>query len=117
MCGDLDQYKRLLSQRMEALNELENDLQRAGNTVELDQTCIGRLSRMDAMQAQAMAQAGQQRSLLERQQIQSALQRIATGDYGYCLICEEEIPLLRLQANPAAPLCIQCASARDCCGR
>lgn len=113
MGDDLDQFKRLLSQRIQALDDLDNDLQRAGDTVELDQTCIGRLSRMDAMQAQAMAQAGQQRSLLERQQIQSALQRIAVGDYGYCLICDEEIPLLRLQANPAAPLCIQCAAAHE----
>ncbi|NOX10143.1 MAG: TraR/DksA family transcriptional regulator [Gammaproteobacteria bacterium] len=113
MGDDLDQYKCLLNQRMEALDELENELQHTGNTVELDQTCIGRLSRMDAMQAQAMAQAGQQRCLLERQQIQSALQRLAVGDYGYCLICDEAIPSLRLQANPAAPLCIQCASAHE----
>ena len=110
---DYEQIKSSLTRRLQELDVLDQGLQAAGDTVTLDQTCTGRLSRMDALQAQAMAQAGQQRSLLERQQIKSARQRISAGDYGYCLICDEEISLLRLQASPAAPLCIQCAAAHE----
>ena len=45
------------------------------DTVKLDQTRVGRLSRMDAMQQQAMAKATNARTELELVRIRSALQR------------------------------------------
>lgn len=78
-------------------------------TVELDQTKVGRLSRMDALQAQEMALATERRRKTEIAKIDAALARIDTGDYGYCLKCDEPIGDRRLAQDPAAPLCIDCA--------
>lgn len=77
--------------------------------VELDQQAVGRLSRMDAMQVQAMAQAAHERRLVELARIEAALHRMVGGDYGFCLKCGEEIAAKRLQLDPAVPTCIVCA--------
>ena len=81
--------------------------------VQLDQTAVGRLSRMDALQGQAMSQELGRRRRLELQKIAGALARIASGDFGWCSRCGEEIDIRRLELDPAAPLCIGCASARE----
>ena len=74
---------------------------------------MGRLSRMDAMQQQAMSQATNQRRQLKLAQIESALTRIENDDYGYCTECDEAINPKRLEFNPTATLCIQCASDKE----
>jgi len=79
-------------------------------TVELDQQAVGRLSRMDALQCQAMAQATAARRQTERQRLRAALARIDTGDYGHCEDCGDEIAPGRLRLDPAAVRCIGCAS-------
>lgn len=81
--------------------------------VQLDQTKVGRLSRMDALQAQAMAQASGQRRATQLREIDAALQRINDGNYGECERCEEPINPRRLDADPTARLCIDCASASE----
>jgi RNA polymerase-binding protein DksA len=40
--------------------------------------------------------------------IDAALKRIDEGTYGTCVSCGSEIPLGRLEAHPAASLCIDC---------
>ena len=75
----------------------------------LDQQSVGRLSRMDAIQQQAMAQAQDRARQKERIMIKAALTRIENGEYGYCAECGEEISEKRLELSPAAPLCIRCA--------
>lgn len=77
--------------------------------VVLDQTSVGRLSRMDAMQQQAMANATSQRRQIEITQAKSALQRIDEGEFGYCMECGEDIAPKRLEHNPAVATCITCA--------
>lgn len=78
--------------------------------VELDQSSVGRLSRMDALQQQAMSNAGKQRRQLERRRIDAALKRIEAGEYGDCVRCGEEIAQRRLKLDPAVPTCIACSS-------
>ena len=78
--------------------------------VELDQSKVGRLSRMDAMQAQAMAQASVQRREHMLRNITAALERIERDEYGDCQSCDEPIDPKRLEFDPAATLCIDCAS-------
>ena len=79
------------------------------NPVELDQTSVGRLSRMDAMQAQAMQLETGRRREQELIRIDSALKRIETGGFGYCAICDEEIEEKRLLHDPTFPTCVGCA--------
>ncbi len=78
----------------------------------LDQQSVGRLSRMDALQMQAMAVASDKRRRVRLQQIEAALGRIEEGEFGYCVVCGYEIEMGRLKNNPAMPRCIDCASAQ-----
>ena len=75
--------------------------------VALDQTQQGRLSRMDAMQQQAMAAETQRRRQREIKLIEAALARLAAGEYGYCVTCGEEIEAERLALDAATPFCIK----------
>ena len=77
-------------------------------TVELDQQAVGRLSRMDALQGQAMARATAARRAAEAARIAAALRRIDEGEYGFCTDCGEEIPAARLNLDPAVPRCLSC---------
>ena len=81
--------------------------------VELDQSTMGRLSRMDALQGQAMTQETKLRHEEGLRNISAALSRIESGDYGYCLKCDELISTARLEVDPAASLCINCASLAE----
>ena len=78
-------------------------------TVELDQQAVGRLSRMDALQYQAMAKAQATRRQTEKTRLSAALGRIDEGDFGYCEDCGEDIAAGRLELDPAAVKCIACA--------
>ncbi len=78
--------------------------------VALDQQSVGRLSRMDALQMQAMAQAQERRRRLNLQKIEAALKRLEAGDYGYCVACGEEIAAKRLAVDGTVARCIDCAN-------
>ncbi len=78
--------------------------------VELDQQSVGRLSRMDAMQQQQMADAEARRRKSDIARIDAALKRIDEGEFGWCLTCGEEIATQRLEIDPMATQCIACAS-------
>ena len=108
-----DEFCDLLHARRAELQHMQAIRTEAGKTVELDQQRTGRLSRMDALQGQAMAKAGQERVEQELQRIEQALARMARGDYGLCLDCDEPIAVGRLRADPSVTRCIQCASKRD----
>lgn len=77
--------------------------------VVLEQDSVGRLSRIDAMQVQAMALAQARRRQTERAAIDAALRRIDDGEFGYCLKCGDDIAPARLEHNPAVTSCIDCA--------
>ena len=110
---DLDLIKEKLLARREALLAGAESGEDATKTVELDQSRVGRLSRMDAMQAQAMSQELKRRRELELQRITVALARVESGDYGYCRSCDEEISVGRLEFDPSTPLCLDCASTKE----
>ena len=76
--------------------------------VELDQQSVGRLSRMDALQSQAMAQAQKRRRNAMKVVLQAALKRIDEGEFGFCDDCGDEIGQSRLMANPIITKCISC---------
>lgn len=47
-----------------------------------------------------------ERKLIKK--IDESIERIDTGDYGYCDVCGVEIGVERLEARPTAELCIDC---------
>ncbi len=92
--------------------ELEElSAQAAGNRkpVKLDQQSVGRLSRMDSLQVQAMDMAQEKARRKQIVRIDAALERLESGDYGYCVTCDEPIGDKRLGLDPATPFCIGCA--------
>ena len=110
---DLARYGSRLEQRRAELTALAESRAEDRQAVELDQTRVGRLSRMDALQGQAMSLATHKRRQDELRRIELALQRIDAGDYGYCTACGEPISPRRLELDPAVPICIDCAAAGE----
>ena len=103
-----NKYKKLIELQLEEL-AADNALgQSAQKTVELDQQSVGRLSRMDALQSQAMAQAQQRRRDAYKQALQAALRRLSGDEFGYCMECGDEIEEARLLANPVVLKCMSC---------
>ncbi|MCB1473208.1 MAG: TraR/DksA C4-type zinc finger protein [Rhodobiaceae bacterium] len=100
--------ERLAARRAE-LEDLARLSAQDSAPVPLDQQSVGRLSRMDALQRQAMSQEQDRRRAVELQRLAAALQRLDDGEYGYCTQCGEEIPEKRLAVDPAAHLCVACA--------
>ena len=100
--------QRLEKERAEllALSEAAADERRP---VVLDQQSVGRVSRMDAMQVQAMAQSVEARRRARLPLIEAALRRLDAGDYGYCTDCGEQIPARRLAIDPTIARCVDCA--------
>lgn len=105
--------KQLLRLRQETLEVIDSGKSAAG-IVKLDQTSVGRLSRIDALQSQAMLQEVARRREQSLQDISSALSKIDAGDYGFCEQCGEEIAEKRLLINPTANYCIVCSSNLEC---
>jgi len=109
----LADFKKRLLQMQGELDELSQISADARRPVTLDQTSVGRLSRMDAMQGQAMQLETERRRKAERQRIEAAILRIEDGDFGYCAVCDEDIALKRLEHDPSVATCIDCQRGRD----
>ena len=107
---DTEQFKALLLQQQKSLIDVLESGKSAAGTVKLDQTSVGRLSRMDALQSQAMLKEASRRREQSLLDISKALTRLESGDYGFCEECGEEIAEKRLQINPTASYCIECSS-------
>ena len=97
--------KTLLAKKQEVTDLLKANAEDAA-PVELDQTQQGRLSRMDAIQQQAMAAETQRRRQRDVHLLDAALKRLDEGEYGYCVNCGEAIGTERLALDPATPFCI-----------
>lgn len=100
---------QLIALRTQLSGEDENAVEWR-KPVALDQQSVGRLSRMDAMQQQAMADAEGRRRQTDIARIDAALGRIEEGQYGWCLTCGEAIAEKRLEIDPMATRCISCAA-------
>lgn len=105
---EIDQIRQKLLRLRSELQQQEETYKTTAETVELDQAKVGRLSRMDAMQAQQMALEATRRRQHQLVKIEGALRRIKLGEYGYCFVCGEQIDARRLAIDPANTRCIKC---------
>lgn len=106
-----DQLSDLREELLRALSRLDRSLktmQRTSKPVVLDQTSVGRLSRIDAMQNQGITRELQARDGARRAQIEEALRRLRAGEYGQCTGCGESIPYERLLVFPETMTCGRC---------
>ena len=107
--AEIEKLRQQLLRMRTDLREIDEASEAAGKPVMLDQARVGRLSRMDAMQAQQMAQEAARRRQHRLRMIEGALRRIASKDFGYCTLCGEEIDIRRLEFDPTYARCINCA--------
>ncbi len=108
---DLKLFRQRLIERQKELAALSDAAMDARKPVELDQQSVGRLSRQDALQQQAMANAQEARRIAELRKIKGALKRIDEGEFGWCAECGEAIDARRLDIDPTAMQCAPCAVA------
>ena len=108
--SEIASIKRLLDNQMIELLRRVEITQEDRKPVELDQSQVGRLSRMDAMQVQEMALEQERRREIEIKRINATLVRISEGEYGFCLKHGEGITPKRLEFDPSTPMCVDCAS-------
>ena len=106
---DIVVLRKKIIDEMVALDKLRKQARDSRAPVCLDQQSVGRLSRMDAMQQQAMNIANDTRRQHRQKALTAALQRIEIGKYGYCHNCDDVIGLGRLSIDPAVSVCLNCA--------
>ena len=104
--ADIAAFGAKLEELRLELEEVRVKAKGASDVVQLDQQSVGRLSRMDALQNQAMAQETERRRQLNLRKIAVALARIEEGEFGYCAVCGDPIQRARLDIDPAAATCV-----------
>ncbi|WP_209425195.1 TraR/DksA C4-type zinc finger protein [Pararhodobacter sp. SW119] len=102
-------YRPRLEADATALRAQSGETSDTRRPVELDQQSVGRLSRMDAMQQQAMAAALEARRGARRRAITAALLRMEAGEFGFCEDCGDFIGFGRLDLDPTLVRCVDCA--------
>lgn len=100
--------ERLVSLLDELAGSIEN-LKESAQPVDLDMP-IGRLSRVDALQQQSMAKANRAAIEVRMKKAKLAFTRLAAGDYGFCVVCDEPVAFKRLKARPETTTCVTCQS-------
>lgn len=110
---DLKYFKKCLEDRLKDIIADQEYQKQEVAPVELDQARIGRLSRLDALQQQAMSQAMARLTDQEHQRILAALGRLESGDYGSCILCDGPIAAGRLRFDPSVLTCIVCAEEAE----
>jgi DnaK suppressor protein len=106
---ELERFRNILEGMKAELAKHSEETAEKRKPVELDQQSVGRLSRQDALQQQAMANAQEARRGMSIRKIDAALKRIDEQEYGWCAACGEEIALKRLEIDPTATYCAPCA--------
>ena len=109
MDQELKNVKEALEKQKDELKKQTAITKDDRKPLELDQSQVGRLSRMDAMQVQEMALEQERRREIEIKRIYAALIRISEGEYGFCAKCGENISPKRLEFDPSTPMCVDCA--------
>ena len=109
---DSAHFRDRISLELHNLAQSIEESTHASARVVLDQTSVGRLSRMDAMQQQALAQDMKERQELQKRRREGALARIEAGSFGVCCACGDDMEIERLNADPCAVFCLACLEER-----
>jgi RNA polymerase-binding transcription factor len=103
-----DELRAELDRQLTKLLKSMESTKAALEPVLLDQTAVGRLSRMDLLQNQGLTKNLAEREQVKLAQIQQALERMEQGSYGVCTECGAAVPFERLFVFPEAPTCAGC---------
>lgn len=108
-----EQLTQIRDELQRTLARLERNMKVHGNgrPPELDQSAMGRLSRIEALQNQGLAQNLQERERVQLAQVMDALKRLEDGCYGICTQCRGPVGFERLMVFPEARHCSRCSNA------
>jgi RNA polymerase-binding transcription factor DksA len=106
---EFEPYKAQLEALKKELSERLSGLSR-GAKIALDRSFSEQAVELENRDVAMALDAEAREELVE---IEKALQRVASGQYGQCLHCGEDIPGARLAAAPEAAFCIECASRAE----
>lgn len=107
------ELRSLLQSNKTKLEQQLLDAESATGIVTLDQSSVGRVSRVDAMQQQSMAVSTRAKAEASLRKVIIALQRMDREDFGYCGQCDEPIQFNRLKVQPQASHCLKCQDQLD----
>ncbi|HUP22196.1 MAG TPA: TraR/DksA C4-type zinc finger protein [Thermoanaerobaculia bacterium] len=108
----LDLFHEILLSRKAQIASLLDQTAADSRPVDLDLP-IGRLTRIDAIQMQGMAQLNRRQLEIRREQVELALTGLDSGTYGSCRMCKGPIGLPRLEALPESPFCLACQERNE----
>lgn len=105
----------LLAQKVQLIEKMKLERGGAGNRAD---AAVAQLSSQEQSHAQNITErdtafAMQEHNMAELEAVELALQRIASGEYGRCQLCDVEIPITRLLAFPSAMRCMPCQIAAE----
>ena len=104
----VDELRTLIERQIARLERSMKLTDEAARPVELDQTAVGRLSRMDALQNQHLTKNLQEREQVRYAMLCRALDRLEAGAYGRCETCDGPIGFDRLSVFPETAECGGC---------
>jgi DnaK suppressor protein len=107
----IDELRGILTRELRKLKRSLKVAEESLKPVTLDQQSVGRLSRMDAMQSQAMSQRLEARDLERLERLRRTLERLESGDFGVCTGCGGDIGFERLSIFPETESCGQCGGS------
>jgi len=104
----LNQIKKKVYSEIDTLRKEISSLEKEIRPIEPD-NAIGRLTRMEAINAQSMQEANLNSAKVRLKKLENTLGRIDDDEYGICCDCEEPIAFKRLLLLPESLRCVQCA--------
>lgn len=113
MPSNHEEFRRRLETELAQVRETLAQAGVSAGTVTLDQSSVGRLSRMDALQQQAMARGSQERLVVRVRRIEAALARVQAGTFGKCCQCGAEVEAERLRLDATTVFCTDCQEERE----
>lgn len=99
---------RIVAELEGVVMDIEN-LREASRPIPPD-NAIGRLTRMEAINARGISEAKLRDARIRRTNLERALDRLDSPGFGLCTICEEPIAPGRLLLLPEARCCVACAA-------
>ena len=107
-----DRFRQRLKARA---RELRATIERSADqtTAVRPDPAIGRLTRVDAVQAGYVSDELRRQMRAELARVERALRSLDEGTFGLCRSCGDPLSEARLEAKPDATLCVQCAEKRE----
>jgi DnaK suppressor protein len=102
--------RRVLTERHAQVARMLEVVEEAAAVVEADPQRVGGTSRLDELQQREIASDAARRRRRELLLIEAALERVDKGEYGHCLACGAVVAEGRLELDPAAVSCMECAA-------